>query len=177
MLVGEFLYLKMKIIKAIITTIIMMVLVIPFCRSQNMQYRYKLRPNVKAKLDSLYPHATNITVYKSLPTDTTQRMDINCRCDETTGMIVLLFDTNGNLLSKETHYHSINDLPNTIISYMEKNTAPNRKFDNDYMIKRTNNRGEMSYGIVMQEFATAYMLWFKSSGEFINREVMQGDGL
>jgi hypothetical protein len=166
----------MKIIKVFITIIIMIVYIVPFCHGQNTQYSYKLRPKVKAKLDSLYPHATSdIVLYDKYVSDTTQEIRINCHCDETKGMIKLVFDTNGNLLNKEIHFTTINGLPDTIVNYMKRNTSKNCIFPKDYMIKIINNKGEISYGIILQEFATEYLLWFKGSGEFMYREALQGD--
>jgi hypothetical protein len=157
-----------------IRTILILLLFVPFCQSQNIQYRSKLRPIVKAKLDSLYPQATDVVLDQRTIHDNTQILNINCNCDKTIDRIILVFDTNGNLLNKEIQYNSIENLPDTIVSYMKKNTAPKRTFMNEY-VKRIDKKGEISYGIVMRESATPYLLWFKPSGEFISREVMQGD--
>lgn len=90
-------------------------------------------------------------------------------------MIVLIFDTNGNVLNKEVHYNSIKDLPDTIVHYMKKNTSSHIRFFNNYMIEYINNKGEISYGIVMLESPNAwsqsqYILRFKNSGELISKE-------
>src|SRR5580692_13025551 len=60
---------------------------ISFCQSQNIQYRSKIRPNVKAKLDSLYPHASGIILEQAIISDTTQTIAFGCNCAETIGAI------------------------------------------------------------------------------------------
>ncbi len=165
----------MKMIKKYIAICTLLLLLLPFCQGQSMKYRDKIRPNVKAKLDSLYPHATGIILDQSSIHDTTQILSINCNCLETSGMIVLQFDTNGNLLNKDVHFHSIKDLPDTIVSYMKKNTSPKCGFATNFMIKSINNKGNISYSIMMWESPGSwsrsnYILKFKSSGEIISKK-------
>lgn len=164
----------MKIIKTSVITLVVFIFLSSFCQSQNIQYRSKIRPIVKAKLDSLYPQAIDVILDQSSIHDTTQILRFNCNCDKNIDLITLIFDTNGNVLNNEVHYYgTLKGLPDTIVNYMKKNTAPNRTFMNEYS-KRINSKGDILYGIIMREFVTPYLLWFKPSGEFISREVMQG---
>jgi len=122
----------MKTIKANIVTLVLFVFFSPFCQSQHIQYRSKLRPLVKAKLDSLYPHAkSRVAYYDKYASDTTIEIQIaNCNCTETNDMIILVFDTNGNLLNKEVHYYgSLDGLPDTILSYIKKTESSTAQFD------------------------------------------------
>lgn len=144
------------------------------CLGQNSLYKNKVRPVVQAKIDSMYPKAVITYIYES---DSLQKMQINCHCDETVGMIILVFDTNGNFQSKEVHYYgSLNGLPDTILNYIKKNESTTIKFDKKNTMKYYNNKGEVSYGIDMWEFTpwsrTDYILKFKSTGEFISKELI-----
>lgn len=165
----------MKVEKYILS-LILTIIIVSCCQSQSMQYRNRIRPKVKAKLDSLYPQATsNIVLNDKYVSDTTQEININCHCEETTDMITLVFDTNGKLRYKEVHYTSIKNLPDTIVSYMKENASDTVKFINNYMIKSINNRGEILYGIIVYKtphswIRRGYILWFKSSGELISKE-------
>jgi hypothetical protein len=154
--------------KKIIIIPLLMVLFIPFSQGQ-----LKIRPKVKAALDSMYPHASNIelrAIGKS------QEICIKCNCNETVGMIILLFDTTGHFLNKEVHYYgTLNGLPDTILNYIKKNESTNTKFDKRNMIKYCNNNGEISYGIYMDYAPNGwaidrYILKFKNTGEFISKE-------
>ncbi len=163
--------------KLAITLILSSFFAVSFCQGQNIQYRSKIRPNVKAKLDSLYPHARGILLDQSRVYDTIQIIRLGCNCEETKGMIILTFDTNANLLNKEVHYNFIKDLPDTVVSYMKKNTSPTVKFLNNFMSKSINNKGEISYGIYMTEIGATgynsydeYILKFKPTGELISKE-------
>src|SRR5580698_9226085 len=119
----NFKFIAMKARKKVVAISILILLVASFCQSQGIKYRDKIRPKVKAKLDSLYPYATSdIVLFDKYVSDTTQEIRINCHCDETKGMIKLVFDTNGNLLNKEIHFTTINGLPDTIVNYMKRNT-------------------------------------------------------
>lgn len=166
----------MRAIKNILLIFAFLMTLINCCKSQSNQYKSKLRPRVAAKLDSLYPNATKNLV----ESDSIQKLDINCHCPETVGMIILTFDTNGNLLNKEVHYYYasiIKYLPDTIVGYMNKNASSTVKFNSNNMFKRINNKGEILYGIVSYESPhswseTAYTLWFKPSGELISKEEM-----
>jgi len=160
----------MKTIKVNITTLVLFVFFSPFCQSQNVQYRSKLRPVVKEKFDSLYPHATDVELDQSSIHDTTQIIRFNCNCDKTIDAITLVFDTNGNLLNKEVHYYgSLNGLPDAIVNYMKTNTSSTCTFINDYYVKYSNNKGEISYGIMMNR---SYILRFKSTGELISKDAI-----
>jgi len=151
---------------------------INFCKGQTGKYREQLRPKIKAKLDSLYPHATSeISLNNPFLSDTTQTVSINCHCDETEGAIILVFDTNTNVLYKEVHFHSQKNLPDTIIKYMQKDTTKGAKYITDYMLKCYDRKGKLSYGIIEryapeQWHETEYMLKFKPSGELISKEEM-----
>lgn len=168
----------MKKIRIITVIIIMLLLGASFCQSQNIQYSSSIRPKVKTKLDSIYPHATGSVVFNDkYVSDTTQEIEINCHCGETMGRIVLVFDTNGNFLNKDVYFNSLTDLPDTILSYMKKNESQIDRFDYDHMVKSINNKGEISYNINMLERSTTaysvsqgYILKFKSSGELISKE-------
>jgi|HubBroStandDraft_1064217.scaffolds.fasta_scaffold651969_1 hypothetical protein len=164
--------------KYIITAIVAL-LIVNCCQSQNGKYRLKLRQKVKITLDSLYPHATSdIVLNDKYVSDTTQEISVNCHCEETLGQIILVFDTNGNLIEKDVHYNFIKDLPDTIINYMKKNTSSTCGFFNDFMIKFFDSKGEMTYGIEMWQYSTApgypfkelYILKFKGSGELISKK-------
>jgi len=174
----------MRIIKAIIATIIIIIFIEPFCQSQNIQYSNSLRPKVLLKLDSLYPHATGRVIFNDkYVSNSTQEIQINCHCDETKGMIKLVFDTNGNLQSKEVHYYgSLNGLPDTILNYMKKNESSTVKFDKKNMIKYYNNKEEVSYGIIMNYSPNTwsmdqYILKFKSNGELVSKDEVPKEGL
>lgn len=168
----------MKIIRTIIVTIVMLLFVAPFCQSQNIQYSNSLRPKVKIKLDSLYPHATGSVVFNDkYVSDTTQEIEIHCHCGETMGKIVLVFDTNGNFLNKDVYFNSLAGLPDTILSYMKRKQSQIDRFDYGHMVKSINNKGEVRYSINMLERSTTayqvsqdYILKFKSSGELISKE-------
>jgi hypothetical protein len=168
----------MKAIKKLIITIVLIILVAPFCQSQNIQYRSKLRPTVKTKLDSLYPHATDVILNQNTIHDTTQIVSLNCNCQDTSDMIILVFDTNGNLQSKEVHYYgSLNGLPDTILNYIKKNESSAVEFNKKNMMKYYNNKGEISYGIIMYYSPhswseESYTLKFKSTGELISKELI-----
>jgi len=136
------------------------------CLGQNNLYKHKVRPLVQAKIDSMYPKAVVTDLFES---DSLQAMQINCHCEETSGMIILVFDTNGSLQNKEVHYHSLKGLPDAIVNYMKTNTSSTCTFINDYYVKYSNNKGEISYGIMMNR---SYILKFKSNGEFISKEAI-----
>jgi len=144
------------------------------CQSQ-IQYGNELKAKIRSKLDSLYPHASgNVVFNDKYVSDTTQEIEINCHCDEANGMIVLVFDINGNLLNKDIHYIPMNKLPDTIANYIKKSASPAIKFVNDY-IKCINNKGELSYGIIEDYtpqpwYFKEYMLKFKPTGELISKE-------
>ncbi len=156
--------------KTNIATLVLIVFFLPFCQGQNIQYRSKIRPIVKAKFDSLYPHATDVELDQSSIHDTTQILRFNCNCDKTIDQIILVFDTNGNLLNQDVHYYgSLNGLPDTIVNYMKKNTASKCTFLMDEYSKYINKKGEISYGVIMNR---SYILKFKSNGEFISKETI-----
>jgi hypothetical protein len=160
-----------------IITGILLLFSLTFCQSQNVQYRGKLRPAVKAKLYSLYPNATGAEIDQSSIHDSIQIIRLNCNCKETSGMIVLVFDTNGNLLNKDIHFNSMKGLSAAIVNYIKTNTSPNEGFINNFYIKSINNKGEISYGIDMWESPgswsrTDYRLKFKPTGELISKEVI-----
>jgi hypothetical protein len=162
--------------------LLVLAFVASFCQSQNIQYRSKIRPNVKAKLDSLYPHASGIILEQAIVSDTTQTIAFGCNCEESKGMIILTFDTNANLLNKDVHFHTMKDLPDTIINYIKMNTSLTCKFINNFMIKSVNNRGEIRYEIIMNyspntRTTDQYILKFKSNGELISKEEMPKEGL
>jgi len=159
----------MKTIKAGIITLVLFVFFSSFCQSQNIQYRSKVRPVVKAKFDSLYPHATDVILNQSSIHDTTQMLTFNCNCDKNIDLITVVFDTNGNLQNEEVDYGSLNGLPDTIVNYMKKSTTPKCTFLIDEYSKYTNRKGEISYGIIMNR---SYILKFKSNGEFISKETI-----
>jgi hypothetical protein len=166
----------MKPLKASIATLVFFVFFLPFCQSQNIQYRKRMLPKVKKELDSIYPIASNISVYQSRIHDSIQMIRLVCNCHDTSDLIVLVFDTNGNVLNKEVHYYgSLNGLPDTILNYIKNNESPTVKFNKKNMIKYYNNKGEMSYGIYMNYSPNSwtlhqYILKFKSNGEFISKE-------
>jgi hypothetical protein len=165
----------MKTLKIILIVLVLSMAYLNFCLGQTGKYRDKLRPNVQAKLDSLYPHATSyIVLNDKYVSDTTQETSINCHCPETTDMIKLVFDTNANILYKEVHYYgSLAGLPDTISRYIEKNTGPKIKFSTEFD-RCINKKGEISYNIYMQESFTPYILKFKPSGKLISKEILQG---
>jgi hypothetical protein len=149
------------------------------CQSQRIQYQTKLLPKVKQKLDSLYPNATEITFTQYPKLNTSQKLWINCNCPESSeDGIILTFDTNGNLLNKDITLHEdIKSLPDSIISYIKIHTTSDIGFYNNYFIKSINNKGEISYSIVMWEKypkislnTDRYILKFKSTGELISKE-------
>ncbi len=167
----------MKTVKTIIASITLIAFIIPCCRSQNIEYRYKIRPNIKAKIDSIYPKATiSIVLNDTYVSDTTQEIDVNCHCKETISTIILVFDTNANLLEKEVHYPDMKNLPDTILNYMKKNSSKSVKFSFGFMIKCINSKGEISYviskteGITSYDAGTEYYLKFKPTGELISKE-------
>lgn len=150
------------------------------CCSQSNKNPYSetIRPNIKAKLDSLYPKATlQVVLNDKYVSDSTQVIEVTCHCDETSGMIIMTFDTNGNFLNKEVHYHSQKNLPEAIVKYVQKNTNDSVKFAPNYMEKYYNNKGEVSYGI-MEDYSPndwtyqGYMLKFKPDGELISKEAL-----
>jgi len=169
----------MKTLKKHLFGLILIIIMVNCCQSQNLEFGSELRAKIKAKLDSLYPHATgNVVIFRNdkFVSGANQEMQINCHCDESDGMITLVFDTNGNLLNKEVEYTSFKNLPDTIVSYMKKNASPTVKFSNGYM-KYTNKQGEISYGITVEEsphpwILSEYFLKFKSSGELISKEAI-----
>jgi hypothetical protein len=146
-----------------------------FCQGQNIQNRRsKILSSAKAKFDSLYPRARGIFWHQTRDSETVQ---FGCNCEETVGMIILTFDTNGNVLNKEVHFDNIKNLPDTIINYMKKKSSKSVKFASDFMIKYISNKGEISYGIFMSETGgngynsyEEYILKFKPTGEFITKE-------
>jgi hypothetical protein len=143
--------------------------------SQTKKERTKLMPKVKRTIDSLYPKASNINLKYSLSSDTTQQVYMHCNCPETTDMMVLVLDTNGILLSKELHYHTLKELPDTLVRYIKKNTSSTTKFYDNYMTKCIRSNGEIIYGIMVIENPNpttrgSYLLRFKSSGEFVSKE-------
>jgi hypothetical protein len=167
---------NMRIIKAIIATITVVLFVAPVCQSQNIQYSNGLRPKVLMKLDSLYPHAIGRVIFNDrYVSNSTQEIQINCHCDEAVGMMILVFDTNGRLENKDIYFNSLNSLPDTILHYMKKNTSKTVTFNFNHMTKSINNKGEVSYYIDMWESPgywsrTDYRLRFRSDGELISKE-------
>jgi len=139
-----------------------------FCQGQSVKHRETLHPKVKTTILSLYPNATSeIVLDTKYVSDTTQEVSINCHCTETAGQILLVIDTNGDLLNKEVHYHSSKGLPDAIVNYMKKNTSPTCMFTSDEYMKYINKKGEISYGIYMNN---SYILKLKSNGEYISKE-------
>lgn len=168
----------MTITKSGLISLVCILTLINSCFGQRGRYKDNIRPNIKAKIDSLYPHATIRIIYNDkYVTDSTQEIEVTCHCDEADGMIILVFDTNANLLYKEAHYHSQKNLPDTIVKYMLKDTAHGVKFITNYMLKCYNNKGELSYGIIEDYspqpwYFKEYMLKFKPTGELISKEEM-----
>lgn len=159
--------------KKYILGIIVLVMVVHYSRAQESLYKNKVRPIVKAKIDSMYPQAVVTDLLKS---DSIQTMQINCYCSETNGMIILTFDTNGNLLRKEIHYGSLKGLPDTIMNYIQKNKSSQMEFLNE-MRKIVNNKGETYYEIIVNESPNdwtveSYILKFKSTGELISKKAL-----
>jgi len=151
--------------------------IVPFCQSQRIQYQTKLLPNVKQKLDSLYPNATEITFTQYPKLNTSQKLWLNCNCPESSDGIILTFDTNGNLLNKDIYFLDLKNLPDTFVNYMKKNASPSVRFDNHYLVKSINNKGKISYSIMMYQRypgislnTDVYILKFESTGELISKE-------
>jgi hypothetical protein len=92
-------------------------------------------------------------------------------------MIDIVFDTNGHLIEKDAYYHTLKDLPDTILHYVKKIKSMGGGYVNYSMIKGMNNKGEINYGIEMWEppsskyqASTHYIVRFKSTGEIISKE-------
>jgi len=125
------------------------------------------RSKIKVKLDSLYPKARIIGWYGSKAK--TEDVLMYCNCPEFGGEMQLTFDTNANILIKEYYYGSLNDLPDTILSYIKNNTSKTVRFDPGYFEKYINYKGEVSYCIRMNENSTWYDIKLKSTGEIISK--------
>jgi hypothetical protein len=171
----------MKTIRSFILLFLFSSCIIHECYCQPNKYRGGIRPKVKHSLDSLYPYAKPITLETYL-SDTAQLVSLACNCPETKAAIILLFDTNGNLLNKEVHYQDMKNLPDTLAEYIKKNTTKYIGFHNNFMSKSINNKNEITYGIMMQEtkiingnpIEEDYILKFKSTGEFISKTDVPG---
>jgi len=170
--------------KGCIATFVFAFLIINCCQSQNMIkrnvpehqiWRNGILPKIKAKIDSLYPNATNVHVGdRSRVSDSSQGVFITCNCPEGSGMYIT-FDTNGNIMNKDISI-SIKDLPDIIANHIKRDTAKNVKYG-DRAIKSLPNKGEITYSI-FKSYAHdgptngtwIYTLKFKNSGEFISEE-------
>jgi hypothetical protein len=169
----------MKTIRIIIATIIIIMSVLPG-QCQNIEYGNRLRQKVKTKLDSLYPHASGRVIFNDkYVSDTTQEVEIKCNCQEFSDEMIIQFDTSGNLLIKDMYFGTLKGLPDTILTYMKRNTTEIVRFDFSHMIKSINSKGEVSYNITMLKRSTTsyqtserYLLKFKSSGELISKELI-----
>ena len=174
----------MKNLKTTLIVFVLSMTSMNFCLGQTGEYRFRLRTKVKAKLDSLYPNATNHIVLNDIyVSDSTQEISINCHCPETEDMIKLVFDTNGNLRNKEVHYYgALTGLPDTILHYISKNESPTMKFDKKNMAKYYDNKDNIYYGVYVVETLShwevkEYILKFKPTGELISKEEVQGGRL
>jgi hypothetical protein len=148
-----------------------------YCLSQNRTSHFSMFPKVRAKLDSLYPHASKVILEINLVSDSIQTVDLKCNCKEDSGLMAITFDTNGNWLHKNTTI-AVKKLPNYIYTYLITNGFQNYRYREDVMMKSVDNKGEISYSINIApppvEGPTSgtlvYVLKFKSSGEFISNE-------
>ena len=133
-----------------------------YCLSQNA------RTKMKMKIDSLYPKATIIGWWGG-PIPKTQEVEIECNCSEFGGYMQLTLDTNANILTKVYYFWSVKDLPETMLTYMKKNTSESVKFDTGYYEKSINYEGKIFYCIRMYENGAWYEIKFNSSGELISK--------
>ncbi len=151
----------------------LLLLITPYCQSQN-----KVIPpdEVEAKLNALYPQASNIEWYSKSPSDTVQGVAFDCNCLEGSGHIILSFSLKGRVLSKDLFINK-RDLPANIISYIENNYPNN--FNYNAIEKIFSGSDVVGYKIEMKQLnadgtpATTgwtYILRFKASGEFISED-------
>jgi hypothetical protein len=148
-----------------IGTFIFTFIIVNNCLGQNM------RPNVKIKLESLYPNAKIIG--GNQPIGEPQNILIYCNCPEFSGEIQLTFDTNANLMITEYFFDSLSSLPNAILSYIKSNSSKSVSFDSS-MAKSINYRGETYYNIFMKENDIPYEIKIKSTGEIISKTCILG---
>jgi len=120
-----------------IRVLLFAVITVSFCQGQ-------VRPKVKKTLDSLYPNASIINLWIG---SKTQDLEIKCNCQEISDRLIIIFDTDGSYLYKDIYIYSLKDLPDTIVSYMNKNRSPSVRFDNSYIIKSIDKKGNVYYSI------------------------------
>jgi hypothetical protein len=154
-----------------IITLLFTVLLISCCQSQNKNIPAK---KIETKFDSLYPHAINIIWYAKDAPGSVQGVGFDCNCPEGTGHLVLTFDTNGNIESKNV-FISEKDLPGNIVAYIESNYSSGFKYGD--IVTLIENNKEMGYKVNLLQVnpdgdpvsgGWTYILKFKATGEFIS---------
>lgn len=151
------------------------ILIVNICTSQNVpippQYPIGVYPKVKAKIDSLYPLATRLGKDYITQNPIRQAISLQCNCPETDHFIEIIFDTNGNIQSKNYFYLPIKDLPETIQTLVSIDTS----YTPAYFRKNFDKKGVVTYLVYMGrniDRGTGWTYWwyFNSSGKLISKE-------
>jgi len=148
-------------------------IIVTCCKSQTTSHGNVVPPaKVQSKFDSLYPHAFNMAWVLRQKNENAQVISFDCNCQEGLGHLTITFDTNGNIMSKETRINK-QDLPKNATDYITNNYPNEFEYGN---ITKINNEGGISYRVDLKQVvpdgnATSgyvYILKFKASGEFIS---------
>lgn len=131
---------------------------------------------VEGAFKILYPYAGSIDWYPKHPGDSVQGVEFDCNCPEGLGHIVMTFNLNGDVLSKEVAIAK-KDLPESVINYIDNHYPDN--FSYDIVEKIFAKKTFVGYKIEMHQLAPdgshaktgwTYILRFKASGEFISED-------
>lgn len=156
-------------------TFLFSVIIVVCCEGQTMSHGNVVPPaKVQLNFDTLYPYAYNMDWHLRQKNENAQVISFECNCGEGLGHLTITFDTNGNIISKETRVNKQN-LPGNSIAYIEDNYPNEFEYGT---ITKINNGGEISYLVELKEAepggnATSgwtYVLKFKASGEFISMD-------
>ncbi|MGP8216777.1 MAG: hypothetical protein ACLQQ4_14525 [Bacteroidia bacterium] len=157
--------------KKLTLVLLLAIIIVSIGKSQD-----KILPMVKITLDSLYPKATIISIWRGHVNHNIQEVEIKCNCQESKSEMALWFDTNGNMMNKDIYVDSLKGLPDTILNYMKSKESQSDKFDYSQMVKSINYKGEISYGIYVMELSTdgykamyRNIIKFKSDGVIISK--------
>ncbi len=159
-----------------IAALLVWLFITPYCQSQNKEYGNVIPP-VKAEtsLDSLYPKAYNMNWHLRQKNENLQAVTFDCSCQEGLGLLTIVFDTSGNIITKDVLI-SKNDLPDKILDYITSNYPTGFMYGNANKII---DGREISYRVNLFQTTPSgdpvsggwtYILKFKNSGDFISMD-------
>ncbi len=129
---------------------------------------------VKAKIDSLYPKASNFCWGGNYTNPLA--ICLRCNCSESDYTICIRFDSNANILNKDYFYLPIKDLPDPITNNLKLDTS----LVATYFKKSISKNGKITYSVYIAPSHgpdTWYYIWkFTDSGELISK-VKQSAGV